>query len=38
MSAECNTCYLASTSPAWAARIATNMREDRPCERHQEEQ
>lgn len=34
MSAECNACYEASTSPAWLAQLVTRNRIDRPCERH----
>ena len=37
MSAGCNRCYEASTSPLWVAQVVTRNRADRPCEKHSEE-
>ena len=37
MSAGCNRCYEASTSPLWVAQVLTRNRADRPCEKHSEE-
>ena len=34
MSASCNACYEASTSPLWVAQFVTRLRVDQPCKRH----
>jgi len=34
MSASCNACYEASTSPLWVAQFVTRLRVDQPCKHH----